>query len=107
MTTLSGRMINGAVVLDRPPQSEKWEGQDVTILLGKTNEFVEENEINSLDQSDDPESIERWIAALDAMQPLIFTPEEEAEREKDRRERREFELATWESECRKIEGLFP
>ena len=107
MTTLSGRMINGAVVLDRPPPPEWVEGQEVTVSPGQSNGFVEGDDLDSLDQSDDPESIERWIAAWAKLPKLVFTPKEEAEWLNDLEEQKVFALKTWDAECRKIEELFP
>ena len=106
MTTLSGRMINGAVVLDRPPPPEWVEGQEVTVSPGQSNGFVEGDDLDSLDQSDDPESIERWIAALDALPPSCWTDADEERWQSARAEQKAFQNANWERHAEKLKAMF-
>ncbi len=74
MIAIKATFKNGAIVPDGPVP---WrEGSRLVVhedALADV-EFMTEDE-----QSDDPESVERWIAELRALPPLVMTPQQEAE----------------------------
>jgi hypothetical protein len=59
------------------------------------------------EQANDPESIARWIAALDAIPPLEMTRAEEAGWQAAREAQKASEIADFEERARRIEALFP
>lgn len=74
MNTITGTIQNGHVVLDATPA---WpEGSRVVV---EPLPFPEITGMTEEEQGDDPESIARWIAAFDAIPPLVMDPREEAE----------------------------
>jgi hypothetical protein len=89
------------VVLDVP---EDWpDGTEVAVNR------VEDEETVGLREEDwpkTPEEIAEWLRWADSIEPLIFTPEEEAEIEAARKAQREYDLSKWDERCRKIEKLF-
>jgi hypothetical protein len=73
MKTILGTWKNGQVVLDAPAD---WpDGSRVQIEPVASDELVGMTEE---EQADDPESLARWLATFDALEPLSMTPEEEA-----------------------------
>jgi hypothetical protein len=87
MRAIKGKWWNGQVVLD---EAAKWpegcqlivEPLDVPELTGMTEQ----------EQGDDSESIARWLAAFDAIPPLVMTAEEEAALLDWRRKVKEFNV---------------
>ncbi|MGA7499374.1 MAG: hypothetical protein WBX00_21800, partial [Isosphaeraceae bacterium] len=55
---------------------------------------------------DDPASIARWLAWFDSLEPLSFTPEEEAAWEAARRERRDWEKSRFDERAERLKGMF-
>src|SRR5208337_236612 len=55
---------------------------------------------------DDPASIARWLAWFDSLEPLSFTPEEEAAWEAARRERRDWEKSRFDERAERLKGIF-
>jgi hypothetical protein len=55
---------------------------------------------------DDPASIARWLAWYDTLEPLIFTPEEEAAWEAARRESRHREKSRFPERAEQLKGMF-
>ena len=55
---------------------------------------------------DDPASIARWIAWFDSLEPLNFTPEEEAALQEARRQRRDWEKSRFDERAERLKGLF-
>jgi hypothetical protein len=55
---------------------------------------------------DDPESIARWLAWYDTLEPLTFTLEEEAAWQTARRERRALEKVRFDERAERLKGLF-
>lgn len=69
---LTGTLKNGQVLLDSPAH---WpEGCRVLVMRATVSEPLG---ATGDEQADDPESVERWIAAFDAIPPLEMTAEEE------------------------------
>ncbi|MFI5455351.1 MAG: hypothetical protein ACHRXM_07845 [Isosphaerales bacterium] len=56
--------------------------------------------------SDDPASIARWLAWFDSLEPLNFTPEEEAAWQAARRERRDWEKSRFDERAERLKGMF-
>jgi hypothetical protein len=55
---------------------------------------------------DTPESIARWLAWYDTLEPLIFTPEEEASWQAARREGRDWEKSRFDERAERLKGMF-
>jgi len=55
---------------------------------------------------DDPESIARWLAWFDALEPLNFTPDEETAWEDARRERRDWDKSRFDERAERVKGIF-
>jgi hypothetical protein len=101
MSAIRGIIHDGKVVFATPPG---WpDGAVVDVELAREEERIG---ISEDEQGDEPESIARWLAWVDQIQPLVMTPEEEAEWQKARAEHKEWELANWEAHSKKLEDLF-
>jgi hypothetical protein len=74
MNAIKGTFKNGEIVLNEPAN---WpEGTQVLV------EPVPRPEVNGMteaEQGDDPESLARWLRWYDSLEPLLMTPEEEAD----------------------------
>jgi len=71
MSVIAGRLVNGTILLSGAPA---WpEGTEVLVTPRIDSVGMTEDE-----QGDDPESIERWIAEMEAIPPLVMDPEDEA-----------------------------
>lgn len=55
---------------------------------------------------DDPASIARWLSWFDSLEPLNFTPEEEAGLQEAWRERRDWEKSRFDERAERLKGLF-
>jgi hypothetical protein len=55
---------------------------------------------------DDPDSIARWLVWVDSLEPLNFTPEEEAALQEARRERRDWEKSQFDDRAGRLKALF-
>jgi hypothetical protein len=101
LNAIKGVFRNGQIVMKEPVD---WpEGTELRI------EPADEPTSYGLRDEDwptTPEGIARHLALMDQIQPLEMTPEEEAEWEAARKERKEWDLAHWEEYCKKIERLF-
>jgi hypothetical protein len=101
MAAIRGRYIDGKVVLDTPPD---WpEGAEV-IVEPVTDEagigMPEEG------QGDDPESIARWLAWYDSLEPLVLTPEDEERIRRAREDQKAYERATWNDRTERLRTMF-
>ena len=67
---------------------------------------VEDPASDDDNQADDPESIARWIAAVDAIPPLEMTAEEEAEWQAARKAQRDFEKSNFNERADKLREMF-
>ena len=101
MNAIKGTFKNGQIVLDAPAD---WpEGCRVTV------EPVPEEEtfgIREEDWPDTPEGIAEWLRWYDSLEPLVMTPEEEAEWQAARKAQKEYEIAHFEEWSKRIEDLF-
>jgi hypothetical protein len=105
MNSITATVKNGQIILSHPL---RWpDGTELIIkpaesgsrggtMVGMTEEA----------QGDDPESIARWLAAFDAIPPLVMTPAEEAEWQAARQAQREFEKATFHDRAEKLRSLW-
>jgi len=101
MSAIRGTIQDGKVVFDAPPD---WpNGTPVEVEPVRTEEAIG---ISEEEQGDDPESIARWLAWFDSLEPLILTTEDEERIRQAREEQRAFELSQWEQHGKKLEKLF-
>ena len=104
MGTVRGTYRDGQVILDGPPPADWPDGAEVRLEL--VDPAAEGDPDGIL--GNDPESIARWEAYMDALhQKYRMTDEQAAEWDRILREKKEADKAMWEERCRKIEGLFP
>jgi hypothetical protein len=54
----------------------------------------------------DPASIARWLVWFDSLEPLQFTPQEEAAWQAARRDRRDWEKSQFDRRSERLKGLF-
>jgi len=102
MESIPRTYLNGKFVPASPPD---WpEGTLVMIAPIQDEKLFADHVLTEEEQGSDSESIARWIAWMDSFEPLIFTPEEEAEIEEARQERKKY---TIENMDRGIDELFP
>ena len=95
MNVINGIFKNGQVVLDNPAD---WpEGCRLRIAPQATA-------TTAGDPPETPEEIEDWLRWYHALEPLEFTPEEEADLAAWRQKTKEHEIA---ASRKRLEGLFP
>ena len=95
MSAIRGTFKNGQVILDGPAD---WpEGCRLRIAPDST-------EATDNDTPETPEQIEEWLRWYRSLEPLEFTPEEEAELAAWRQKTKEYEIARAQE---RLEGLFP
>ena len=101
MKTIHAVWKNGQIV---PTQPVDWpEGTALAV------EPIEESLVTDPQGDllgDDPASIARWLAWFDSLEPLSFTPEEEAAWEAARRERRDWEKSRFDERAERLKGIF-
>src|SRR5262245_12948530 len=88
MNAVTGTYQNGQIVLDAPAD---WpDGCRVLVEPGPAEETLG---IREEDWPDTPEGIAEWLKWYDALEPLLMTPEEEAEWEAARKASKEYTIA--------------
>ena len=101
MTPVQGIFKNGHVVFDAPAD---WpEGCRVRI---EPVASTDDDGGSGDEQHDDPESVARWLAAVDAIPPFEMSPAEEAEWIAARQAQNDFEKSQFDKRAARIEGLF-
>jgi hypothetical protein len=91
---------NGQVILERQPD---WpEGRTLLVSDIPDTEHVRMRDDDRLS----PEEIARTLAAMENMQPLVFTPEEEAAWQAERRAQKEWEKAHFEEHVEKLRRMW-
>jgi hypothetical protein len=99
MNAIKGTFKNGQIVLNEPAN---WpEGTQVLI---EPVPGPGANGMTEVEQGDDPESLARWLRWYDSLEPLLMTPEEEADWKAWRQKVKEYTIATMNKD---VEGLFP
>lgn len=99
MSAIRGKYVDGTVVLDAPAD---WpNGTEVVVEPASNGESIGTSE-EEWDNS--PEGIADWLRWYDALEPLEFTPEEEAAIAAWRKTVKEYTIANAD---KGIKGLFP
>jgi len=99
MNGIEATYKNGQIVPDGPidwPEGCRLRIEPVSPAQG--------SETPSRDEEETPEQIEEWLRWYHALEPLEFTPEEEADLAAWRQKKKECGLA---KSQQRIEGLFP
>jgi predicted DNA-binding antitoxin AbrB/MazE fold protein len=92
---------NGQII---PTQPVDWpEGTELAVEA--IEEPLETDSSEGL-LGDDPESIARWLAWLDSLEPLELTPEEEAALQAARQQRRDWEKTQFPARAERLRGMF-
>jgi hypothetical protein len=92
---------NGQIV---PTQPVDW--PEGTALAVEPLEGLVEAESQGDLLGDDDASIARWLAWFDTLEPLDFTPEEEAAWQAARRERRDWEKSRFNERAERLKEMF-
>jgi hypothetical protein len=92
---------NGQIV---PTQPVDW--PEGTALAVEPLEGLVEAESQGDLLGDDDASIARWLAWFDTLEPLDFTPEEEAAWQAARRERRDLEKSRFNERAERLKEMF-
>jgi hypothetical protein len=107
MSAITGVVRNGQIVLDAPPDlPEGTRVEVVPVEQARAMRGLRPDPTAALD-SDVPETqeqIEEWLRWYRALEPLEFTPEEEAELAAWRQKKKEHGMARSQQ---RIEDLFP
>jgi len=98
MSAIHGTFVDGMIIPDAQPG---WVNGTRVVMQAEEDRIG----ISEEEQDDDPDSIARWLAWMDSLRPFL-TPEEEAEWQKARAERKAWELVHWEERARQLEKLF-
>ena len=97
MNAIKGMMKNGQIVFDDPPD---WpDGMEVFVEPADSFGMSED------EQGDDPESIARWLAAFDSIEPMQMSPEEEAAWAAARQAQKEFEKRTFDERAERLRRM--
>jgi hypothetical protein len=101
MSAIKGTYQNGQVIL-----KERADWPEGTEVLVEPVSVERSLGIRDEDWPTDPEGIARHLALMDRIEPLVMTPQEEADWEAARKAQKEHDLATSEERARRIERLF-
>ena len=99
MGTIRATWRNGQIVMDGPVD---W-SEGCRLRIEPESEQAETSEMREEDWSNSPEAIADWLSWYDSLEPLIFTPEEEADLAAWRRQVKEYTIANMH---KSIDGLF-
>ena len=102
MSAIRGTIQGGRVILDEPTGLP--DGTPVVVCEATEGEYVGVG-MREEDWPTDEAGIAALVASMDQIQPFL-TPEEEVEWQKARSEQKAWELANWERNWKKLEGLF-
>jgi hypothetical protein len=101
MNAIRAVVRNGRLETDEPINLP--EGTELLIPLPNGDSAQEDSEEV---WDDSPEGIEAWLRWCDTLQPLIFTEEERAALEADRRARKEWEKAHFDQYADEVRRLW-
>lgn len=99
MSAIRGIFRDGHVVLSGPPPADWKDGAEVRLELN--DPAGDDDDL----QGSDPESIARWVAWLESLQPFL-SEEDDAEWRAALDEQKEWEKANWERRSKAIEDAF-
>jgi hypothetical protein len=100
MNTIQGTVKDGQIVLKEPLS---WpDGTPVLVEAVGLNGTPVAPEEENMDKA----AIERQLALMDQIEPLIMTPEEEAEWQAARQAQKEFEKATFNERAEKLRRMW-
>jgi hypothetical protein len=102
MNAIKGKYHNGQIIL-----AEKADWPEDTEVIVEPICHEQTLGMREEDWPTDPEGIAGLIARMEEIEPLVMTPEEEAEWHAALKAQKDYELATWEERVKRIEGLFP
>ncbi len=105
MSTVRGRIKNGAMEFDGPLPTDWPDGAEVETRLKSVESDLGWG-MREEDWPTTPEGIEEWCAWVSSLEPFLSTPEELESFERVLAEQKAWELANWDARCKKIEGLF-
>jgi hypothetical protein len=98
MDAIKAKVRNGRVETDMPLNLP--DGTELLIFHSNAAAVVEDDWDNT------PQGIAAWLKWYDALQPLIFTPEERHAWRENQRSRKEWEVAHAEERAEKLRGLW-
>jgi hypothetical protein len=101
MSTIHAVWKNGQIV---PTQPVDWP-EGTALAVGPIEESLLTDPEGDL-LGDDPASIARWLAWFDSLEPLIFTPEEEAAWQAARRQHLDWEKSRFDKRSERLKDLF-
>jgi hypothetical protein len=101
MKTIHAVWKNGQII---PTQAVDWP-EGTALAVEPIEESLVADPAGDL-FGDDPASIARWLAWFDALEPLTFTPEEEAAWQAARLERRDWEKSRFDERAERLKGVF-
>jgi hypothetical protein len=92
---------NGRIV---PQEAVDWpEGTPLVVEpIAEPNAWTPDNDL----LGDDPESIARWLVWYESLEPLNFTPEEEACWHAAQRESRDWEKSQFDERAERLKRIF-
>lgn len=99
MTTIPAVFRNGRIETPTPLDLPDGTALRVTVADADTTPDA--------DWDSSPRAIAARLAAMDAVEPLVFTDEERAAWESDRKARRDWELAHWDEYTDGLRKSFP
>jgi hypothetical protein len=100
MTTIKAWIRAGRIEVQDPIDLP--DGTEISIRLPSETPLG----LADSDELDTPEAIQSWIRWYGALEPLEFSEAELTAWENARREEKASELADWEQQSRRAEGLF-
>ncbi|MEZ0267628.1 MAG: hypothetical protein ACAI43_23090 [Phycisphaerae bacterium] len=98
MNAIKATVRNGRIEADEPVNLP--DGTELLVVPADQAERVDADEEPGWDNS--PEGIAAWLKWYDSLEPLVLTPEDEAEIARARREQKEWELANFEKHAEKL-----
>ncbi len=100
MTTIKATVRGGRLEVDQPINLP--DGTELLIPLPNGAGATDDD-----DWDNSPEAIAEWLKWYDSLAPLIFTEEERAALEADRKARREWELAHFDEHADQLWRMWP
>ena len=102
VTAITGTWKNGRIVIDSPTD---WPDGCRVIIEPVTDSAA--LAIREEDWAETPEAIAEWLRWYDTLEPLLMSPEEEANWQDSLNAQKEHDIAASEERTRRVERLFP